>query len=163
MSIKENFDLALEFLVNKIREELDAQGHKASGKLIDSVEKRVRGELGGIIRGEILIEEYGIYLDKGVAASRIRYNPEWLIPWANIVKPNLTEKEVRQFVWAVWTAHRREGMPTRGSYAYSRNGRRKEWMKYGIEKNIDEFEELLNLFSFFENFIEELVQEFATA
>lgn len=150
--------VAAEAVVESIKEELDQQGHRASGKLIESIEAKVKNDFDSILSGEVFMEEYGQYLDKRIPPQRIKYNPLWLLPWAKRVKPGLSDQELRSFVFAVWSKHKKEGMPTRGSYAYSKNGRRTEWSKHAVEKKEDYFGELLKLERFFSTYIEESLE-----
>lgn len=122
-------------LILDIRDEIKAQGHRASGRLMDSLEREVIADiLNGEWTANILMEDYGRYVNDGVRASRIPYQRgsgrrtskyiAGLLDWAAIVRPELDEKSRRSFVFAVAAKHAKEGMPTAGSYAFSTNGRR---------------------------------------
>lgn len=144
----------LEFVKSEIQKELAEQGHRATGKLIDSIEIRIE-KISGNYRGSIYIEDYGFILDKGVAANKVPYNPnsgakssryiEALKKWIAVVKPGLSERNRTSFAFAIAKTAKKEGHPTRGSYAFSKNSRRKEWAKYAIDKNEKKIEGMLNL------------------
>lgn len=124
---------ALEDQVAAFVKELTDQGHKVTGKLIRSLRIEIDRNLRTPIKGAIFSEKYGIYLDKGVKANRVKYSPYVLLPWAKRIKPSLSKKELKSFIFAVWTKHKKEGIPTRNSYKYSKNGFRKKWISRGIE------------------------------
>lgn len=152
--LKDRLQLGLDFLKDKIIEEITQQGHVASGKLIASVESVIQDK-GSVLVGKILLNDYSYYLDKGVKAEKIPYTRgsgkksskyiDDLIAWGAIVKPSLSAKELKSFAFAVANKHKKEGNPTSGSYAFSKNGRRKAWSEFAIDNNLTAFVEILNL------------------
>lgn len=157
--IKQNFKEAVEILVDKAKMEILQQGHKASGKLIESlVPEFTLSDLRRLV-AYIWVEDYGLIVDQGVKAARVPYSGrsqapggrsayiEGLLNWARIVKPGLADKERLSFVFAVAATHKKEGIPSRGSFSFSQNGRRKNWVKYGIDDNIEALERDLELFN----------------
>lgn len=154
VQIRTSLDKALDFLIDKIKTEIEGQGHNASGKLLNSIEKVIEETPNGFI-GRIMINDYAIYLDKGVKPSRVPYTEgsgaktskyiDALVDWIKIIKPSLSEKERLGFAFGIARKAKKEGHPTRGSYKFSSNGRRKEWSKFAIDQNISSFEELLEL------------------
>jgi len=167
-----NLQDGLDFLKKKIIEELAAQGHKASGSLERSIELIIEDK-GSAMVGKILMNDYSLYLDKGVPASRVPYYPgsgrklskyiDALIEWSRYIKPALSEKERKSFAFAVATVAKKEGHPTSGSYAFSSNGRRKAWHENAIEKNLEEFEKILKLGDVLFEHINNLITEFTKA
>lgn len=149
-----NLKAGLEFLKKTIIDELSAQGHNASGKLLKSIETVVE-EKGEALVGKILMNDYSIFLDKGVTADRVPYTRgsgakrskyiDALIEWSRYIKPSLAEKERKSFAFAVAHTAKQEGHPTRGSYAFSDNGRRKAFYEHSVEKNMERFLEILDL------------------
>lgn len=154
VQIKKSLQKALDFLVDKIKQEIEDQGHKATGSLLESIETVIEETPDGFI-GRILINDYAIILDKGVDRSRVPYSRgsgrktskyiDALIEWIGVIKPSLADSEKKSFAFAIAQKAKQEGHPTRNSFTYSKNGRRKEWSKYAIDKNINTFEELLEL------------------
>ena len=162
----------MDFLKGKIIEELAQQGHRASGALEKSIEALVE-EKGSILVGKILMSDYSIYLDKGVKPERVPFNPgsgaksskyiDALIEWSRWIKPGLSERERKSFAFAVAHTAKREGHPTSGSYAFSQNGRRKSWSEFSIDRNLDEFIEILDLESEFNAELENKISQFTKA
>ena len=169
--IIERFKAAVDKVVEAGKDELRQQGHKASGRLEQSFEVDFDfSDLNRLV-ARIYVNDYALSLDTGVPASRIPYSRpgraktsryiEGLIPWAGIVKPGLNEKQRKSFAFAVATAHKREGMPTAGSYSFSKNGRRKEWIKYGLEQPAQELERDLKLFESAASYFEQIAKQAA--
>ncbi len=157
--LEKNMDRALILLIEKGKQELRAQGHRSSGELERSFAREVEVKLTGEAVGGIYAKEYAIYLDKGVKAARVRYNPKVLLPWIDRIKPGLTLKEKESFAWAIRKKHDKEGIPTKGSFAYSNNGRRKSWIEYGYDNNLEEFDTILDLAGFFQLLVDETLTE----
>lgn len=151
---------ALNYLKGEIQAELEAQGHRASGKLIDDIDVVVTKKTADIIKGGIEMEDYGHFVDTGT-------RPHWppfkaIYDWAGLVKPQLNAKERKSFTFAVMTKISREGTPTRASYAFSRNGRRTAFTQFAIDNKMSQFDEVLDLFTVFRHLIDESVQEIKT-
>ena len=124
---------ALEIQISAFAKELEEQGHKATGKLIKSLKGEVERQLTSPITAAVMAEKYGVYVDKGVRAENVKYSPYILLPWAKKIKPSLSDKELKSFVFAVWQKHKKEGIPTARSYKYSKNGNRKKWIQRGVD------------------------------
>jgi len=141
--------------------ELKAQGHVATGKGIASIEALITEQSVDRLVGVIMAEDYLIGpVDKGVKRSRIPYTPgksrartslyiQGLINWIRTIKPSLSDQERKGFAFAIAATHKKEGMPTRGSYAFSANGRRKGWIENGIVLNAEGIERRLRLLELF--------------
>lgn len=152
-----NFSKALDRMAKRGKDELEAQGHKASGRGIESIEGKVSTRTIRVLEGVILGEDYLVPVDTGVEASRIPYSRsgnggtskyiEELIRWAGIVKPALSENERKSFAFAVANKHKQEGNPTANSFSFSNNGRRKGWIAnaFDTEQAKKEFEKELDL------------------
>lgn len=151
------------------REELRRQGHKATGRGIASLEGIVTRFTASEIAGAILANDYLIPVDTGVPASRIPFSPgsgakfslyiQGLIRWAGVVKPGLSDLERKSFAFAVAYTQLREGMPTRGSYSFSNNGRRKNWVAFGLESKEEYIEQQLRLFQIINDSFETAISE----
>lgn len=152
--LRSNIAEASAFLLKAAKKEWVEQGHNASGKTLESFEVTDKLANGDLVIG-LLTNDPAIYQDRGVRANRIRYNPEVLRSWAERIKPNASDREITSFIWAVRKTHEKEGMPSRGSFSFSDNGRRTEWTKFGVVDQEDKFVDLLNLFEYVEALIEE--------
>jgi hypothetical protein len=133
------------FLNEKIeiaREELRQQGHRVTGETERSF-KAVVTKVGPYnYTGEIFVKTSAVILNFGVTAARVPYGGgraktslyiQALLNWAANVRPELDDKERKSFVFAVAAKAKKEGHPTRGSYAFSKNGRRKKWMDFSVD------------------------------
>ena len=155
--LKTNLFHALNFLKREIQEELSAQGHRASGKLIDEIDVVVRRKSANVMSGQILMHDYAEAVDKGTRPHWPRYDD--IYRWAGFVQPSLSEKERQSFTYAVMTTIAREGTPSRGSYAFSQNGRRKAFTEFAIDNNMGQFDQIVDLFSVFRQLIDESIRE----
>ena len=122
------------YLVEQVQIELKQQGHKATGKLIDSVGYVVAGALGEL-ELEVSYLNYGSFVETGVTASRIPFGGnssgkktslyiQALMDWIVIKRLASASNKVKAFAFAIANKHKKEGMPTRNSYKFSNNGRR---------------------------------------
>lgn len=118
-----------------LREELAAQGHPLTGRLSQSFTFSF-SETADVFRGAIEAEEYAIYIDAGVSASRVRYPIRVMIRY--FLLRGLPAKEAKSAAYATRAIHQREGIPTRGSYAFSKNGRRTGFIKQGVNGALSE-------------------------
>jgi hypothetical protein len=137
-----NIDLIGFDLVQMLVKELEGQGHRATGKLINSVVHEVNNRLNEAII-EIKHVKYGIFQETGIAASRIPYNPnrrsgkrvsqfiQALAQWVKFkgIAGGL-DKNIMSATFAIANSMKKQGMPTRGSFAYSKNGRRTGWISH---------------------------------
>lgn len=147
--IRARFERELDLIVQDFRDEVAQQGHVAMGELVASFEKQVTESVSDSFVGTIFAADHWRVVDTGVSASRIPYTPgrrsgkssskyiQALLDWAETVKPGLSERERKSFVFAVAATHSREGMPTRGSYSFSRNGRRTNFVQEVLDKHIN--------------------------
>lgn len=126
----------LKKITDLLKAELSAQGHRNTGSLERSFTHEVRRESGMLI-GAIKSNEYSIYLEFGVPANRIPFSPgsgakssKYIAGLINyFTTKGLAASEARGAAFATAHAHKREGMPTRASFAYSSNGRRVGFMR----------------------------------
>lgn len=149
--LRANLDKLGEFLVEELARELAAQGHRATGRLISSIEQGVTTFKNSIAL-EIKYLEYGRYVETGVSAARIPYGKKTgaktskyiqaLIEWVKI-KGIASGLEATGLAFGIARKHKKEGMPTRGSYAFSNNGRRKGFQSYVVQSNQNKIDNLL--------------------
>lgn len=140
-------DGLFEFLEAKIeiaKTELKEQGHRVTG----GTEKSFRAEIARTgtdsYIGVIFVKVSAVILNFGVTPARVPFGGastgaktskyiQALLDWAVHVKPNLDEKERKSFVFAVAHKAKKEGHPTKGSFSFSKNGRRKEWIAFSVD------------------------------
>lgn len=131
MTIDQIIENLLEDIRGDLRKEYEQQGHKLSGRLIRELRIEVTNSVSGTV-GRIYAVPYARYLETGVAPSKIPFSPgsgkrtskyiEALIDYWK--KRGRTPADAKRAAFATANKHKREGMPTRSSFKFSRNGRR---------------------------------------
>ena len=122
--------------IRKFQDQIDAQGHNLTGRLKGSFETITTSTDSGI-KADIMVEGYGQFVDQGVKANRIPYSGrsgrggkskyiEGLKDF--FIKRGRGATEALRAAFATAAKHRREGMPTRASYRFSRNGKRTDFI-----------------------------------
>lgn len=145
---------ALKVISSIIISELHAQGHYLTGKLEASIETRQFEQADKLI-GQILMESYGVILDRGVSAGRVPYQRgsgakkskyiDALFGYVKLRRPSMSDKQALSFAFAIANAAKKTGHPLPGSYAFSQNNRRKNWAEHIIPGNEARIEQALNL------------------
>jgi len=169
--IRQRFEQEIEAIISDLRDELNQQGHKATGSLEKSFEAEIKDSDSDGFLGIIFGNDYWEAVDTGVAANKIPYTPgaktgkktskyiQALIEWAGVVRPELSDKERKGFVFAVAHKHSVDGMPTKGSYSFSKNGERKNFVQRTIDKHIDTLAEKLSTKEFTETVASEILRQ----
>lgn len=147
--IKRQFEQELDLIIGDLRDEIRQQGHVATGNLLRSFKAEVNESISDGFLGVIFAADYWQPVDTGVAAGRIPYTPgrrsgrssskyiQGLLDWIETIRPGLSEKERKSFAFAIAATHKKEGMPTRGSYSFSRNGHRTNFVQRVLDKHIN--------------------------
>lgn len=114
------------------RQELREQGHYLTGGLERSINGDVT-EADNVAKLEGSAANYSGILDDGTTADRVPFNQgsgaghskyiDGLITYFKL--RGLGDKEAISAAFATAKVQKREGMPTKGSYAYSKNNERK--------------------------------------
>lgn len=153
--ILSTFKKSLEKMADRGRIRLAEQGHRATGKLINSIEAQITSDDIDNLIGVILAEDYGLIVDSGVPAGRIPFTPgsgaksskyiQALIDWIDIIRPGLADNERKSFAFAIAHTHKREGMPTRASSRFSKDGTRTNWIESSFEGQAEEIERELRI------------------
>lgn len=143
-SIVSGLQDAMKRLQADLRKELKAQGHYLTGKLNDSIEYDIRVE-GDFVIAEMEIEDYGLSVEFGIKPQNIPYSPgsgagtskyiQGLISFWN--KRGVGGREGIRAAFATARKHKREGMPTRGSYAFSSTGQRTGFASTVLERDLE--------------------------
>ena len=123
---------------SKMVDQFALQGHKMTGAFEESLE--VLPDQTGVSG---MGNTYGIYVNIGVKASEIKYPyaRARINGLANFVRfrMGIDGKEGLSIAYAIATKHAQEGMPTEGSYKYSDNGKRTDFIDDAIaEVDIEE-------------------------
>lgn len=123
------------FIDGKLKEEFVGQGHHLTGAFEGSLHGTVLNTgMKTQLRGQMA--SYGIFVNTGVNASRIPYNEgsgagtsKYITALINYWKlRGLNEKEATRAAFATAKTHKKEGMPSAGSYMFSSTGQRKSFI-----------------------------------
>lgn len=132
------------YTIEFLKRELAEQGHRLTGNLENSLEAVVTEAANGWA-SEVMWEAYGGAVNYGVKADRIPYSPgsgaqtskyiAGLIEFVRLrnMAPGDPDKQ-RSIAFAIARAHKREGMPTKGAYKYTQNGRRMLAVQFAMGK-----------------------------
>lgn len=133
------------YLRQRIVNNYIAQGHRLTGEFESTLEVILETEpIVKIIKG--IGEHYAIFLDKGVTSDRIPFSGrsgkggtsryiEGLRRFAEL-RFNLSGREALSMAFAIAHTHKREGMPTSGSYRYSKTGLRTQFITDALEDSL---------------------------
>jgi len=120
--IKENVSKISDMILEEMKKEVLDQGHKDTGKLINSMRYDMIVQ-SNAIEVTFYYVFYGRFVNDGVKASKVRYPIKILIDWFK--RKGLTGKNATSAAWATRAKHKKEGIPTKKSVRFSSNGRRK--------------------------------------
>tara|TARA_Y100001937_G_scaffold81826_1_gene110701 strand:+ start:8605 stop:9096 length:492 start_codon:yes stop_codon:yes gene_type:complete len=148
-------------IIASLQKELIGQGHKATGNLINSFEQRVI-ELPNSIVIEILMDEYGIYVNEGRKTGGKKVPINVLVEWIERKAIASGDKEVKSMAFAIQNTIHKEGIPTKGSFKFSNNGRRKGFIDFVIDNELnDVYNELEEqVFEGYDDAIATIVKDF---
>lgn len=127
------------------------QGHELTGEAARQLEVRVVEKAGEIhLEGWVL--DYMATLNRGVPAERVPYNPgsgrtysryiEGLKSYA-MKRMGASQQEAERIAFAIASTHKREGLPSRGSRAFSRTGRRTGFIDQALDEAEDRLGQLI--------------------
>lgn len=148
-------------IISALQKELIGQGHQATGNLVNSFEGRVM-ELPNSMVLEILMDDYGTYVNNGRKAGGKKVPIDVLIKWIERRGIASGDKEVKNAAFAIQQKIWQEGTPTSGSFKFSNNGRRAGFIDFVIENELGEaFEELeREVFEDYDESIATIVKDF---
>jgi hypothetical protein len=154
-SLKEYMDNVLLEVVK----ELEGQGHRASGKLIDTarveIEKR-QNEVAGFL----FMENYYKFVDSGFKPRLSRAYIDALVKWMELPSIGIgsSDKERRGIAFAIYHVASQTGHPTPGSFAFSNNGRRKDFIAETILPASKRINEVVSFGKVREYFIQQVAR-----
>ncbi len=156
-----NFNKVGKLIIASLQKELIQQGHEASGNLVNSFEQRVI-EVPNSIVIEILMDEYGIYVNEGRKTGGKKVPINVLVDWIERKAIVNGDKEVKSLAFAIQQTIHKEGIPTKGSFKFSNNGRRKGFIDFVIDNELDEvYNELeQQVFEGYDDAIATMVKDF---
>jgi len=148
--LQSSISVVRNFLVEALKNELHAQGHVNTGALANSIEGQIK-QVADVIVLTVWMNDYWINVNRGVGADKIPYSPGSGAGSSNYIQglidffmsKGLQFDEARGAAFATANAHKREGMPTKGSYRFSDNGRRLGFVDHTIAEEQQRIDELL--------------------
>lgn len=121
----------ISFGVGSLRQEFTAQGHSATGHAINNI----KGELiqmDGGVEVAFFAPEYATRLNNWQSPSTININEWRLRVWMALPTRGIPKKAY----YPITRAMMREGIPTKGSFKFSQNGRRTGWVQFPADQFI---------------------------
>lgn len=170
--LKRDLDKMLGFLIEETKREWKAQGKVATGRAMDSIEMRILVK-GSELVGEVLVEKYMVYQDKGVPASRIPYTRgsgagsskliDALIKWWGIKKSGMPLAERKSAAFATAQSWKNKGgMPSANSAAFAPAGRVLNWTQFAFDAAAPKMEDVIRLSNWVQFYIDGVIQEVAS-
>ena len=149
-------------IVDALKRQFILQGHRLTGKLNSSIESIVKLTSTGA-NIQIVLESYGIIINNGVPKSRIPYTPgeargktskyiQGLEKFAQL-RFGLSGKAALSAAFAIARKQKQQGMPTKGSFRYSKTGKRTGAIEAALE-DVD-----AKIVKLTEQFLEEIIIE----
>jgi hypothetical protein len=140
-ALTENKEQALvplcEFLEGEIIDQLRAQGHIATSKLVDSVKVEVRRTAYGyIIEGKA--EGYARYVDRGRRAGARRVPIDAIMSWIKVRNISVSGMKERDLAFAIQTNIFKFGIPT------NRDSGKTGFVTTTLERNTTTIKEMIN-------------------
>ena len=151
----------LKLIISELQAELIGQGHKATGSLVKSFEGSVLTLPNSIVI-QILMNDYGIYVNEGRREGVKRVPLKVLMDWVEQKAIASGNKEVKNVAFAIQQKIFQEGSPTKGSFKFAPNGRRKGFIDFVIDNKIDPILSLLedDIFKDFDTLVSNITKDF---
>lgn len=143
-AISKALTAAMKVLQGDLRGELKVQGHYLTGKLHDSIDFKIE-ESENLVIATVECEDYGLAMEFGVAPGRIPFTPgsnnggtsqyiQGLITFFE--KRGLQGRDAVSAAFATARVQKQQGMPTAGSFRFSKNGARKGFASTTLERDL---------------------------
>lgn len=140
--IEQELEKALDLFKKEVKKQLEIQGHRNTGRLEASIDSFVTNT-GISVIGTAIMEDYGLKLDTGVKASEIRTTVDYINDLTDYFRSKGYQKQSKTIAIRTALAHKREGRPTKGSYRYSKNGKRTGFVNDAYDNVKAEFEKII--------------------
>ncbi|QDP46518.1 MAG: hypothetical protein GOVbin4342_43 [Prokaryotic dsDNA virus sp.] len=125
------------FIIKALQMELIEQGHKATGNLVNSFEQRALSLPNSLVL-EILMDDYGTYVNNGRQKGGKKVPIDVLVAWIERKAIVSGDKKVKSLAFAIQQTIHKEGSPTKGSFRFSNNGRRKGFIDFVISEELND-------------------------
>ena len=83
------------------------------------------------------MDEYGIYVNEGRKTGGKKVPINVLVDWIERKAIVNGDKQVKSLAFAIQQTIHKEGIPTKGSFKFSNNGRRKGFIDFVINNELD--------------------------
>ena len=144
MSLQSDIQKLEQVLSEALMNEFEAQGHKMSGAVVRDIEYVVKQEVNKIsIAG--MMYPYANYLAAGTKAAKIPFSgiggggtSLYIQALKNYARQRMgidNEKKALSVAFAIAHTQKKQGMPTRGSYAYTSTGKRTDWVTEAFKRD----------------------------
>jgi hypothetical protein len=141
-------------IIDSFKKQIQLQGHSLTGELEASFEASfIRFGLTDVIA--ISFNDYGVPLDTGVSAERIPFQSgsgnktslyiDGLKRFAKL-RFGVSDREAQSIAFAIAKKHKKEGMPTKNSYNFSKNGSRTNWIDLALSETAADIDQALSTF-----------------
>jgi hypothetical protein len=136
-----SFDTIGKTITNFMLSELIQQGHKATGKLAESIEHETQTLLDGLTT-TVSYLDYGQTVNDGVPANKIPIGKSFeafkflteIMNWVRFKGfAGTLDKDIKRVSKFIVRKMAIEGIPTKNSFNFSNNGRRTRWVDYTID------------------------------
>lgn len=156
-----NLDKISKMIIVELQKELIAQGHSATGNLVNSMEGKTM-VLPNSVAIEILMDDYSQYVNDGRKAGGKKVPIAVLIDWVERRGIANGDKEVKNAAFAIQQKIFKEGSPTTGSFKFSSNGRRTGFIDFVIANELDPILNELGdeVFAEFDALVTDIVKDF---
>jgi len=149
----------LQHVLNEaLMDEFEAQGHRMTGKVVQDIEYVVKQHTDMIsIAG--MMYPYANYLAAGTSAGKIPFSGRtgsggtslYIEALKNYARQRMgieNDKKALSVAFAIAHTQKKQGMPTQGSYRFSRTGKRTEWVGDALKNNEDKISEVISSMAF---------------
>lgn len=126
-----------QFIVSEMIAELSQQGHRATGKLIESLDYDIT-ESKDVTMLDISFLDYGRYVETGRRAGARKVPIQALVDWVITKGIASGNTNVLRVAYAIQTKIFQEGIPTRGSLKFSLSGKRDKWFSEVVNVELEE-------------------------
>lgn len=149
-TISARLEEVLFFMREQIKEEFTKQGHSLTGALEDTISIIIT-QLGTKVIGEMWVNDYYKFVDQGVSADRIPFSGatgaggtskyiQALVEYAKVRMSISDDKEALSVAFAIAHTHKKEGMPSVASSAFSSTGERKGFFTETLKESNGEID-----------------------
>lgn len=134
-----------EIVLLAVRNELEQQGHNMTGALSNSIQYQIKAEATKVMI-EYSLYDYGMVQNYGIKPENIKIGRGLIDGLTKFVERRIGKsgKEATSIAFAIAKKMKKEGMPTKNAFGYSKNGRRLNWIDEGLKEANPKVVEAIN-------------------